>query len=387
MATLSVNVQLWIRFGDEYQHALSIPVHVCQQFSLHPLTWIRFLGYAIYGKEGYISRERDGEQVADYRPDGAAISAGNYYYISQDNDLRLLDPKGMDDRTSYTSNVTSCRANFKQDVVNRDRCCVMTGTTQFEACHIIPHAKGDQTKYIKNLVAHREEVVDPPLESINDTRNGILLKRELHAPFGTSQVAFLQTPNFAMNVDDVPLVMQPQWVLDHLQFDVHPSVANSRLTFHNFKCSDYMVQHIVPHNSVAMQSNNDWPPRSLFDVAYGCAALKTWGVGEFVEFAEEKTKEFYYHNDDDDDDDDSDNGHSVRGAGKRARVRRNKTVRADRHSWTETLEKAGDSEAIDVLDVVAGLWVHNARKDMRRARMMEEEQTRESIQKWLQFVA
>ena len=174
-----------------------------------------------------------------------------------------------------------------------------------------------------------------------------------------------------MNVDDVPLVMQPQWVLDHLQFGVHPSVANSRLTFHNFNCSDYLVQYIVPHNSVAMQSDNDRPPRFLFDVAYGCAALKTWGVREFVQFAEEKTKEFYYHDDDDDDNDDSDNGHSVRGAGGRARVRRNKTVRADRHSWTETPEKAKDSEVVDVLDVVAGLWVHNARKDMRRARMME----------------
>jgi hypothetical protein len=82
MAT-DVNVQLWIRFGDEYQHALSIPLQKCQEFALHPLTWLRFLGYAIYGKEGHISRERDGEQVADYRPEGAAISAGNYYYISQ----------------------------------------------------------------------------------------------------------------------------------------------------------------------------------------------------------------------------------------------------------------------------------------------------------------
>ena len=82
MAT-SVNVELWIRFGDEYQHALSIPVHECQRFSLHPLTWLRFLGYAIYGKEGYISLKRDGEQVANYRPEGVAISAGNYYYISQ----------------------------------------------------------------------------------------------------------------------------------------------------------------------------------------------------------------------------------------------------------------------------------------------------------------
>ena len=125
-----------------------------------------------------------------------------------DKDFHLLDPKGVDDRISlsYASNITSRRANFKQDVVNRDRRCVMTGSTGVDACHIIPHAKGDQVrsgpsyrsrrsfqpKYIKNLVAYRGEVVDPLLESINDTRNGILLNRALHTAFGTSQVSFLQ---------------------------------------------------------------------------------------------------------------------------------------------------------------------------------------------------
>ena len=47
-------------------------------------------------------------------------------------------------------------------------------------------------KYIKNLVAYREVVVNPCLESINDTRNGILLNRMLYNTFGTSEVAFLQ---------------------------------------------------------------------------------------------------------------------------------------------------------------------------------------------------
>jgi hypothetical protein len=114
----------------------------------------------------------------------------------------------MDDRTSYTSDVTSRRADFRDDVVNRDRRCAVTGTgtAQCEACHIIPHPKGDQvrsspwyrsrrlfqTQYIKNLVDYRQVVVDPRLEGINDMRNGILLNRMLHVAFGTSQVAFLQ---------------------------------------------------------------------------------------------------------------------------------------------------------------------------------------------------
>jgi hypothetical protein len=161
MATSS-NVQLWIRFGREYHLALSIPVADCLRFSYHPLTWLRFLGYAIYGKEGYIALEREGSEVADYRP-GAPISPGDYYYISQgesyssasgpvaysvmkDADFRLLDPKVMDDRTSTTSNLTSRRASFKQDLNARDGCCVMTGTKESTACHIIPHAKGDQVR-------------------------------------------------------------------------------------------------------------------------------------------------------------------------------------------------------------------------------------------------
>ena len=193
-----------------------------------------------------------------------------------------------------------------------------------------------------------------------------------------------------MNVDDVPLAMQNDAIVDLLQFAVHPSVANSRLTFHNFSCSDRVVHFLVPHNSAAVHSNNDWPPSFLFDVAYGCAALKAWGVKNFVQFSREKTKGFYYHDndyeDDGEDDDDGDGGHSGRGAGKQVMVSRNKTVRtkkADRHAQTETLENVGDSEAVDMFDVVAGLWAHNARKDMHRARKMKKEQTRESIQNWL----
>ena len=186
-----------------------------------------------------------------------------------------------------------------------------------------------------------------------------------------------------MNVDDVPLVMQHPALLDDLHFAVHPSVANSRLTFHNFSCRDKVIQFIAPHNVVAVQSNNDCPPPFLFDVAYGCAALKAWGVKNFVQSTWEKTKEFYYHDCEDDDDDDGDDSHSVRAPGT---VLQSKTVRAKkayRRSRTETLEKAGDSEAVDILDVVMGLWAYNARKDMHRARMMKKEQTRESIQKWL----
>ena len=50
---------------------------------------------------------------------------------------------------------------------------------------------------MNGLADHRNEVLDPPLDGINDPRNGILLSVLLHRPFGASVVAFLQVSYFA----------------------------------------------------------------------------------------------------------------------------------------------------------------------------------------------
>ena len=50
---------------------------------------------------------------------------------------------------------------------------------------------------MKNLPNHRHEDLEPPLNDINDTRNGILLAVQLHGAFGASEVAFLQVSYFA----------------------------------------------------------------------------------------------------------------------------------------------------------------------------------------------
>ena len=123
----------------------------------------------------------------------------------------LLDPNLMDDRTSDASYNSISWGNFRQRVTDHDGTCVMTGSTIVTACHIIPHSKGHQVcsecfsnhpqpsfqaKYIKNLARHRPEVLDPPLDSIGDTHNGILLYPGLHVVFGASEVAFLPVSDF-----------------------------------------------------------------------------------------------------------------------------------------------------------------------------------------------
>ena len=118
----------------------------------------------------------------------------------------LLDPDMMDGRTSDSSDITDRRASFRARVVARDEHCVLTGAKACQACHIIPHAKGDQVRsqflyhseslsqaqYISNLVSYRDESLEPTMSDINDTRNGVLLSVALQPSFGASKAAFLQ---------------------------------------------------------------------------------------------------------------------------------------------------------------------------------------------------
>lgn len=64
--------------------------------------------------------------------------------------LRNLDPlwfdDAMDDRSSYASTDSYRQADFRQNIINRDRVCVMTSQPvhSCQACHIIPHSRGDE---------------------------------------------------------------------------------------------------------------------------------------------------------------------------------------------------------------------------------------------------
>jgi hypothetical protein len=75
MATI---VELHMPIDGEYQPTLSIPVETCQRFSVHPLRWLRYIGFTIYGTEGHIFRSPAGPVVRYSEVD---IQAGVYYYI------------------------------------------------------------------------------------------------------------------------------------------------------------------------------------------------------------------------------------------------------------------------------------------------------------------
>jgi len=95
-----------------------------------------------------------------------------------------------------------------------------------------------------------------------------------------------------MSVNDVDL--DTQQTASSVGFSVHPSTAQRRLTIQHFSVQDFLIPFVTPQNCDGRPSDqNDWPPPFIFDVAYGYAALKTWGVSEFIDFARERTKNIY----------------------------------------------------------------------------------------------
>ena len=73
-------VELWFILNNISELALSIPLDKCLALSVNPLKWLRFLGYSIYGKEGYLSMSATDPPINNY---SAVIAACPYYFLSE----------------------------------------------------------------------------------------------------------------------------------------------------------------------------------------------------------------------------------------------------------------------------------------------------------------
>ena len=217
-----------------------------------------------------------------------------------------------------------------------------------------------------------------------------------------------------MTVNDVDLVTQPN--ADILGFTILPADAESRLTFQHFNNRDLVTRIVAPHNSDARKSDSDdWPPPLIFDVAYGCAVLKTWGLHAFKDFARQRTRRIYYDNGNNHSDG---NGAGAGGAGDGSGggggagdgsgsgggagpsgddqdenclgQKTDHALRAARQAARQAGDSVGqlassteDSEAPDIADMVLGLWMHNVRRLQPQVHAMEAGQTKEKVGKWL----
>jgi hypothetical protein len=194
-----------------------------------------------------------------------------------------------------------------------------------------------------------------------------------------------------MTVNDVKLVRQQ--TADHLNFTVQPSDAVRRLTLQHFDNRDIATTALAPHNSDAkLSDSDDWPPPLIFDVAYGCAALKTWGVSSFINFARAHTRDIYYNDADHDDDENGDGSSSssgrptddVSGGSRHDQQAHERKARAARRQEEKSRTVGRQaSNTPDFADMILALWMRNARKGQCQAHTTKVDRTREKVRTWL----
>ncbi len=78
MPSSEPKASLSLLFDHSTRLALSIPVSEFKNYADKPLKWLRFLGFAIAGQNGYLSTSSAGSEIDDY---DAEIVARPYYFI------------------------------------------------------------------------------------------------------------------------------------------------------------------------------------------------------------------------------------------------------------------------------------------------------------------
>ncbi|KAJ7764158.1 hypothetical protein DFH07DRAFT_1016783 [Mycena maculata] len=263
---------------------LEIPIAVVQSNSVHPIKYLRFLGWCIIGILGTVKSDRAGADVTDNAP---LQDQGTYFYVydAPDDDAALryaVDPDVIKARSNTSASDSSTRARakaFKDSLLKRDASCVFTNKPVLfcEGTHIIPFHKGDEwfDLIVKNRPASLDEDVSD-LTTVEDRRNGMLLGLEAHVVAESRQVVVVHTPNLVLNVDDVP-PRHPRTLSEHIDY---PDGQRYTLQWLHGAAEERAV---IPNNSDATfkkHSRTPTPSPMLLHYNYGAAAVKWWGHGK-----------------------------------------------------------------------------------------------------------
>ncbi|KAH7927985.1 hypothetical protein BV22DRAFT_233964 [Leucogyrophana mollusca] len=113
-----------------------------------------------------------------------------------------------------------------------------------------------------------EKPAEDAFTSVNDIRNGLVLNLLLHHALREQEVAFLQTPNFALGIDDTPTSRDAR----------AESAQDIRLTWQYFrKPHATMLAIVLQNTSMYVNPSTDpacRPHPAIFDALYGTVALR-----------------------------------------------------------------------------------------------------------------
>lgn len=136
----------------EWKETLAFPVSRLNdlQFSLKPYKWIRYVTGIVIGARGELCTERDlpNPVPIDYDASLSTVSIDLYYHTT-DQEKRCIfpiDPNLGDTRTATPSGTNTLQDDFRDDLEDRDKRCVMTGAPAYvcHAVHLLPHSKGSK---------------------------------------------------------------------------------------------------------------------------------------------------------------------------------------------------------------------------------------------------
>ena len=147
---------------------LDIPLNIINTLCLKPHKYLRFLGWCILGIDGVVAESHSSRE--DIGPDGDLNEGESYCYVTRghtgkwsffplllsclhakltigltNKDLRhTIDLEVIKQRTNVTSEPTSSRINFRNNLLTRDVCCVFIGSPEEygSGMHIIPYSRG-----------------------------------------------------------------------------------------------------------------------------------------------------------------------------------------------------------------------------------------------------
>ena len=71
-----------------WHHALTIPEADLHRFCIHPLKWVRYLGFTIVGVSGHLSRKANGGPIQSYTGATSRHLGGQYFYIADGQNIR-----------------------------------------------------------------------------------------------------------------------------------------------------------------------------------------------------------------------------------------------------------------------------------------------------------
>ncbi|KAF9513400.1 hypothetical protein BS47DRAFT_973215 [Hydnum rufescens UP504] len=261
------NVDILLRTLDgEWIVFLSIPSSTAQRLSLRPLKWLRFIAFTVCGARGHLCVDQEGPLV-NYNTSSADPLNKKYYYFS-DGKYNPIDPGAFHDHITSRAQ-TYPHSDFHTQIIARDgdRCVVSNlRSAVCDAVHIIPASRDNM--FLTKVVHARSALYD--LDSnftIHSLQNGILLTKTLHSFFTSAIIGFLQTPNFALDAEDVPYV------------GVGP-VPPKRLTMQYLEEPLDAELNTFPEKDVVHQGHGASPPSPvLLDYMYGVAVYKHWGMG------------------------------------------------------------------------------------------------------------